>query len=366
MAEVMSVTARFVLNTQQFKANLNQATAQARDSARRISTRFRDAARNVRQSFGRMTSAIRSNMTAILAAVTAVGFALRKIAQDIDRIAKFSRRLGVPVAVLQQFESAAGKSGVSISELGTALEFFQKSTAEALQGTGRLAAQLQRLGINVEEFVQLPLVERVDIIADLMASMGTEVQKTGLAVDAFGRSGQKMIVMLDGGSKALKELREDFADIGFEVSDAGAAKVEAMNDALQRLGESAKATGQAITVGLATPVKAVADFMTALSTEIREGNSMFGLLGNTILRFQERRRIDRERATSGSSGLAPTPTIPALTNPIGTTRDTIGQVSTFFGTFKTGERDQLRLLDQIRKSTQDTVSAIRNQRGELT
>jgi len=93
---------------------------------------------------------------------------------------------------------------------------------------------------------------------------------------------------------------------------------------------------------------------------------MFGLLGNTILRFQERRRIERERAASGSSGLAPTPTIPTPINPIGTTRDTIGQVSTFFGTFKTGERDQLRLLDQIRKATQDTVSAIRNQRGELT
>lgn len=366
MAEVMTVSARFVLQTQQFKAGLNQATAQARNSARKISTRFRDAARNVRQSFGRMTKAIRSNMTAILASVTAVSVALRKIAQDIDRIAKFSRRLGVPVAVLQQFESAAGKSGVSISELGTALEFLQKSTAEALQGTGRLAAQLQRLGINVEEFVQLPLVERVDIIADLMASMETEVQKSGLAVDAFGRSGQRMIVMLNGGSKALKEMRQDFADIGFQISDVEASKVEAMNDALQRLGESAKAAGQQITTELAGPLKQAADFLTAFITEARESRIpiFFTGLGPTISRFRDRRRLERERATGGAA--AQTPTIPTPVNPIGTTRDTIGQVSTFFGTFKTGERDQLRLLDQIRKATQDTVSAIRNQRGELT
>lgn len=363
MAEVMTVTARFVLQTQQFRAGLNQATAQARNSARKISTRFRDAAQSVRQSFGRMTSAIRSNMTAILASVAAVGVAIRKIGNDIDRLAKFSRRLGVPIAVLQQFESAAGKSGVSISELGTALEFFQKSTAEALQGTGRLAAQLQRLGINVEEFVQLPLVDRVDIIADLMASMETEVQKTGLAVDAFGRSGQSMIVMLDGGSKALKEMRQDFADIGFQITEEGASSVEAMNDALQRFGEASKSTGQALVTGLAPAIKTVTDFATAFVDTLREG-SAGGLLGGTIARFSQRRDLERERADAAS--VVPATTIPTPINPIGTTRDTIGQVSTFFGTFKTGERDQLRLLDQIRKATQDTVSAIRNQRGELT
>lgn len=365
MAEVMTVTAKFVLNAQQFKAGLNQATAQARDSARRISTRMSDAAKRVRGSFASMAKGIRSNLTAILASLTAVGFALNKIAKDIDRLAKFSRRLGVPVAVLQELESVAGKSGVSVSELSTALEFFQKSTAEAMEGTGPLADRLRLLGINIDEFVQLPLIERIELIADRMAGMSSEVEKTGLAVDAFGRSGQRMIVMLDGGSQAIRQLRDDFAEVGFEITESGAAKVEAMNDALQRLSESAKSTGQSLVVGLATPVKAVADLMTALTTEIREGNNMFGLFGNAFIRFRERRRI--ERARSEAAGMtAPTPTIPTPTNPIGATRDSIGQVSTFFGTFKTGERDQLRLLDQIRKATQDTVSAIRNQRGELT
>jgi len=365
MAEVMTVTAKFVLNAQQFKAGLNQATAQARDSARRISTRMGDAAKRVRGSFASMAKAIRSNLTAILASLTAVGFALNKIAQDIDRLAKLSRRLGVPVAVLQELESVAGKSGVSVAELSTALEFFQKSTAEAIEGTGPLADRLRLLGVNIDEFVKLPLIERIELIADRMAGMSSEVEKTGLAVDAFGRSGQRMIVMLDGGSQAIRQLRDDFAEVGFEITESGAVKVEAMNDALQRLGESARATGQALTVGLATPVKALADFMTALSTEIREGNRMFGVFGNAFLRFKERRRV--ERARSESAGMAaPNPTIPTPTNPIGATQDSIGQVSTFFGTFKTGERDQLRLLDQIRKATQDTVSAIRNQRGELT
>ena len=364
MAEVMTVSARFVLQTQQFKAGLNQATAQARDSARKISARFRDAARNVRQSFGRMTKAIRSNMTAILASVAALGFALRKVAQDIDRLAKFSRRLDVPVAVLQQLESVAGKSGVSVSELSTALEFFQKSTAEAAQGSGPLADRLRQLGINASDFANLPLIDRIELIADRMAGMSTEVQKTGLAVDAFGRSGQKMIIMLDGGSQAIRELRKDFQDIAYQITDEGAASVEAMNDALQRLGESAKSTGQALTVALATPVKAVADAITDLLNATRRsaGKSGGAILTEELRRFQQ----SQKQAVAVSTPAALNPTIPAPTNPLEATQSTVGQISTFFGTFKTGERDQLRLLDQIRKATQDTVSAIRNQRGELT
>jgi hypothetical protein len=367
MAEVMTVTAKFVLNAQQFKAGLNQATAQARDSARRISTRMSDAAKRVRGSFASMAKSIRSNLTAILASLTAVGFALNKIAQDIDRLAKFSRRLGVPVAVLQQLESVAGKSGVSVAELSTALEFFQKSTAEAIEGTGPLADRLRLLGVNIDEFVQLPLIERIELIADRMAAMSSDVEKTGLAVDAFGRSGQRMIIMLDGGSKAIRQLRDDFAEVGGVISDEGAANVEAMNDAFQRLMESAKATGQAITVAIAGPLKQVLDFLTAFTTELRTSRIpvLFTGIGPTINRFRQRRQVERERS-SGSATAALNPTIPTPTNPIGATQDSIGQVSTFFGTFKTGERDQLRLLDQIRKATQDTVSAIRNQRGELT
>lgn len=367
MAEVMTVTAKFVLNAQQFKAGLNQATAQARDSARRISTRMSDAAKRVQLSFASMARAIRSKMTAIVASVTAAAFAFQKIAQDIDRMAKFSRRLDVPVAVLQQLESVAGKSGVSVSDLSTALEFFQKSTAEAMEGTGPLADRLRLLGVNVDEFVQLPLIERIELIADRMAAMSSDVEKAGLAVDAFGRSGQKMIIMLDGGSQAIRELRQDFEDVGYEISDEGAARVEAMNDAFQRLAESAKSTGQALTVALAKPLKDIADFLTEVSTELRSGSAFgqIGIIVNAVRGFRERRQLEQERA-AGASAAALNPTIPTPTNPIGATRDSIGQISTFFGTFKTGERDQLRLLDQIRKATQDTVSAIRNQRGELT
>jgi len=367
MAEVMTVTAKFVLQTQQFRAGLNQATAAARNSARRIGDRFSDAAKRVQLSFASMARTIRSKMTAIVASVTAAAFAFQKIAQDIDRMAKFSRRLDVPVAVLQQLESVAGKSGVSVSELQTALEFFQKSTAEAAQGTGPLADRLRQLGIDATDFAELPLIDRIELIADRMAGMSTEVQKTGLAVDAFGRSGQKMIIMLDGGSQAIRELRQDFEDVGYEISDEGAARVEAMNDAFQRLAESAKSTGQALTVALAKPLKDIADFLTEVSTELRNGSAFgqIGIIVNAVRGFRERRQLERERA-AGASAAALNPTIPAPTNPIEATQSTVGQISTFFGTFKTGERDQLRLLDQIRKATQDTVSAIRNQRGELT
>ena len=367
MAEVMTVTAKFVLQTQQFRAGLNQATAAARNSARRIGDRFSDAAKRVQASFASMARTIRSHMTAIVASVTAAAFAFQKIAQDIDRMAKFSRRLGVPVAVLQQLESVAGKSGVSMSELSTSLEFFQKSTAEAAEGSGPLADRLRQLGINATDFANLPLIDRIELIADRMAGMSTEVQKTGLAVDAFGRSGQKMIIMLDGGSQAIRDLSQDFEEVGYQISDQGAASVEAMNDAFQRLMETVKSTGQAITVELAGPLKQVFDFVTAFTTELRTSKIPVFFTGAlpAIKRFRERRQLERERA-AGSTAAALNPTIPAPTNPIEATQSTVGQISTFFGTFKTGERDQLRLLDQIRKATQDTVSAIRNQRGELT
>lgn len=372
MADVMSIRATFVLQTQQFKANLNQATAQAKAAGQRISGTLGQAADRVKSSFRSMATSVRSNLGKITVAAGAAAVAFRQIAKDIDRLAKLARQIGVPIAVLQQLESAAGKSGVEVADLRTAMQFFQRATSEAKAGAGALASELARLGIDAQQFASLPLLERIELIADEMAKMTSEVDKAGLAADAFGDSGQKLIIMLGDGSRSLKDLRADFEDVGFAISEQGAAKVEAMNDALQRLGEAAKAAGQQLVTGLAGPLKTVADFFTAFVQEARSSRVPMLMRGiqPVVARFRSRRQLERERATSAQAAAAATPvgtsTAGNVVPPASAVASTVGTVSTFFGPFKTGERDQLRILDAIRRATQETAQQLRGVQGVLT
>lgn len=372
MADVMTIRATFALQTQQFKANLKQATSQAKAAGQQISGTLGRSANRIKASFLSMATSIRSNLGKITVAAGAASVAFRNIAKDIDRLAKLARQIGVPIAVLQQLESAAGKSGVEVADLRTAMEFFQRATAEAKTGTGALASELGRLGIDAQQFASLPLLERVELIADEMAKMTNEVDKAGLASDAFGRSGQKLIIMLGNGSASLKQLRDDFNDVGYSISETGAAKVEEMNDALQRLGEAAKGAGQQLVTGLAVPLKAVADFFTALVQEARESRQpmFFGGIMRAGLRLRSRREVERERAASAQAAAAATPvgqsTAGNVLSPASAVSNTVGTVSTFFGPFKTGERDQLQILQAIKRATEETAQQLRFSQGVLT
>ncbi len=446
MADVLTLKASFILDSAKFKASMNQVTASARSAAQRITTVMKQAADRVKAAFAAMASSMKVSLAGVAVAATAAIAGFSKMAGEIDRLAKFARQLDIPVGTLQELESAAGKSGISADELRSSLEFFQRSTAEALQGTGPLADRLRELGINAEAFAALPVDKRMEVFADAIAGMGSQVEKSGAIADAFGRSGQAMLNLFADGSKGIQDLREQFRSLGTAISDDAAAGVEEMNDAMQSLREALSGFSQAIVAEAAPGITQLVELLTSAVTaagELRrtlvEGlANSFVWLGiqirmhfNDLIAFllnatasayqsisnlvgvsspgleaiqksaeqfgknaeQARREYENFKKGLFRPGNAPTPpVIPGETPSIVPSapeapapatpeivpvpipeievdpeiiKGIVGSVSSFFGTFKTGDRQE-QLLQAIRKATEDTARAVgRTQQGVL-
>lgn len=450
MADVLTLKASFILDSAKFKASMNQVTASARSAAQRITTVMKQAAERVKAAFAAMASSLKVSLAGIAIAATAAAAGFTKMAGEIDRLAKFARQLDIPVGTLQELESAAGKSGISADELRSSLEFFQRSTAEALQGTGPLADRLRELGINAKAFAALPVDKRMEVFADAIAGMGSQVERSGAIADAFGRSGQAMLNLFADGSRGIQDLREQFRSLGTAISDDAAAGVEEMNDAMQTLREALSGFSQAVVTEAAPGITQLVELLTSAVTaagELRRTlidgmanafvklgiqirihfndligfllsatasayQSISGLIGvsspglEAIQKSAEQFRKNAEQARreyenfqkglGRPSGVPGQPTRPAETPTIIPSapsapeapapqapeivpvpipeievdpeiiKGIVGSVSSFFGTFKTGDRQE-QLLQAIRKATEDTARAVgRTQQGVLS
>lgn len=100
-------------------------------------------------------------------------------------------------------------------------------------------------------------------IADQFSQMPDGPAKTALAMDTFGRSGAKLIPILNQGSVALQAYMGDIQAAGLVMTTEGVAAANAYDDALDRLNRSGQALsrtiGAAIVPSLANYAGAAAD-----------------------------------------------------------------------------------------------------------
>lgn len=174
-----------------------------------------------------------TNVSTFAAGLTAAGIAglsyyTKQAMSSIDATAKLSDRLGVSTEKLIAFELAADLSGVGAEQFQAALDKLNKT------GGGK----------TIEE------------VADEIAGITNPSQRASKAMEYFGKSGAKMVNVLQGGSAGLREAQAEAEKFGITVSRIDAAKVEAANDSFTRLGALLKGVGTQLAVQIAPYLEA--------------------------------------------------------------------------------------------------------------
>src|SRR6056297_267240 len=100
------------------------------------------------------------------AATVAAGVAMvRSGLQTVDAQAKLAQSLGTTVASIQVLERAAELSGARFSEIeGGASRLTRRLSLFASDGGGPAATAIERLGLNAQELLRLPLDARIDAV----------------------------------------------------------------------------------------------------------------------------------------------------------------------------------------------------------
>jgi hypothetical protein len=194
------------------------------------------ASRRVGASFSSMTTEIGRNARRLTIGLGLAGGAVFGLASSTaklgDDAAKTADKLGIGIAELQELRYAAERSGVSTGSFDTALEKMTKNIGLAMEGTGAQKDALDALGLSAADLAEMLPEEALGLIADRMNEVGTQAEKAAVANDIFGRSGIGMLNMLRGGSRGLRDLRDDARRTGYVLSEQAARDAEVFQDTL--------------------------------------------------------------------------------------------------------------------------------------
>ena len=201
------------------------------------------------------------------AAAAAVGvwhLAQRQAAAN-DELTKSARRLGVSAQAYEELRHAANLSGVSAQDFDKALVKMNRNVGDLTLKQGSLYTTLKRGSPALLKQLQAAKSNEAafELLIAAMGKLKKPSDRAALSAAAFGRSGQKMTLLVEGGAEGLAKARAEFNRLHGAIDQKALKSSEDFIDAQARL---KLATG-----GLATTI----------------GNRLIPIIGPMITRFGE-------------------------------------------------------------------------------
>lgn len=186
--------------------------------------------------------------------------------QAIESLGETAAGIGMKASQFMALEFAAKQTGVTTEQLTQALREFSVRTADAVKGTGETAEAFEAMGINAQDFLRLPMPERLGIVADKLNAMQTEAERAAAAADLFGKTGKGvMLTMLAEGSEGIKKLTEAAERLGLVLNDDVVAAIGRSNDAIDTMKSRSEGLWRQITAELLPALGATAEELDRLA-----------------------------------------------------------------------------------------------------
>lgn len=157
-------------------------------------------------------------------------------AKQADELSKFSRQVKVSVEGLQELGFAAERTGMGNEILRKSLEKLNRNIGDARQGQGEMVTILKKAAPAL--LGELKATTSTEQAFRLMANALNEIpdaaNRASLAQAVFGRAGQKVIRITEGGTGALDAYAEEARRYGL-ITTAQAQAAEVFVDEQENL-----------------------------------------------------------------------------------------------------------------------------------
>ena len=197
-----------------------------------------EEAKQVQEAQNRLMKGAEKAFKASVAAVAAAGAAMVAATHNTARLgnqfAQTARVVGMSAETFQELDYAARQNGIpnlryNLIRLNTEMIDVRNGTGNLTEhlreNDAQLLRQLKNVRSNEEAFTLM--MDAIDRAPD-------ELTRAELAMVAFGRRGQEMILMANGGAEGLAEMREEARRFGI-ISNEAAAQAEQFSTAQTRV-----------------------------------------------------------------------------------------------------------------------------------
>lgn len=217
------------------------------------------------KKFDRGLQTVKKGMAFAVVGAVALGAALVKITKDTadagDEAAKAAQRVGITAEEMQELAFAANLAGAEMSDVEVGFRRLAANAFDASNGTGEAKDAFDALGVSVldssgELKGQLALFEET---AGRLSEVENLTRRAALAQDIFGRSGSKLLPLLNQGADGIRRMREEARALGLVMSEEDTKAAEEFNDSLLRLSSIAKGLRNTIGTALIPRLTKAAD-----------------------------------------------------------------------------------------------------------
>ena len=233
MSILKDVISRFRFKVEDGKLKAMNRQTKAAESRLRAATRQANRFQRQLSGIGQAAVALGGVWLARLGIQGLIG----DFADAADTAAKQSAAMGITVQSYQRLAYAAELSGTQIEALQGSMGILGRRARDASLGLKKPAEAFDELGISV--MTADGILKDQDVLlgelAEKFSAMPDGATKTALAMELMGRSGAKMIPLLNSGRAGIEAMGDEAARLGIVMDRESLAKAEAFNDALLRL-----------------------------------------------------------------------------------------------------------------------------------
>lgn len=180
-------------------------------------------------------------------ALTGIGVGLaymtKKSIDSADSLKKVADKIGTTTEELSKLRYAADLTGVSSNTLDMAMQRFTRRLAEAANGTGEAKGALEEMNLSAKAMLQLPLEQRMQILADRFKAIENPADRVRIAMKLFDSEGVSLVNTLSNGSAELNKMTSEAQRLGLVIDTKTAVAAETFNDNMTRLTSKLSALG---------------------------------------------------------------------------------------------------------------------------
>ena len=189
-----------------------------------------------------------------------------------DEISDAANKAGVGTDALQEFRYAVSQMGGEAGDADTALRFLNKNLGLVADGNDEASKAFAGLGVQLKDSNGnfRDSMDLIPEIADGIAGLGSQGQKTATAMKVFGKAGDRLLPFLNGGSKGVNELFGRFKMLGGGLSKDFIANADRTNDKLKDIGFATRSLGSVILGDLMPGIEKLVDFLIRGVSAFRE------------------------------------------------------------------------------------------------
>jgi len=187
------------------------------------------------------------------AASAVLVFFTRREFKALDAVAKLSDRIGIQTQKLAGLELAATQTGLSNEIFIKSIETMRKVLGDAnVQELAQAKRAFAAIGLSSKQLASLSTFQQLKLIADGLNRMSSATDRASLAATIFGRAGGKQFLnFIALGSKGIEDFVKEADRLGLTFRRSDLARIEAFNDAIDKMQRITRAVFGEIAVNVA-------------------------------------------------------------------------------------------------------------------